>query len=103
MSRSFWMEGIATLTIATSRIVMKNAAPTTARTSHLPRSCPLTIYHPPWSTLPRPTSAPGAGIPDGARGGSRAAVEDGARPATVRDERTHRAQAVGGLLRQVAS
>src|SRR3954447_17238180 len=35
MSRSFWIDGIATLTIATSRIVMKNAVPTTARTSHL--------------------------------------------------------------------
>ena len=35
MFRSFWIDGIATLTIATSRIVMKNAAPTTARTSHL--------------------------------------------------------------------
>src|SRR5215210_2717576 len=29
---------MATLTIATSRIVMKNAAPTTARTSHLWRA-----------------------------------------------------------------
>src|SRR5215211_8403475 len=38
MSRSTWIEGIATLTIATSRIVMKNAAPTTARMSHLWRS-----------------------------------------------------------------
>src|SRR6266545_3825267 len=35
MWRSVWIDGIATLTIATSRIVMKNAAPTTARTSHL--------------------------------------------------------------------
>src|SRR5689334_12590093 len=35
MCRSRWIDGIATLTIATSRIVMKNAAPTTVRTSHL--------------------------------------------------------------------
>src|SRR5918912_1339046 len=33
MSRSVSIEGIATLTIATSRIVMKNAVPTTARIS----------------------------------------------------------------------
>src|SRR3954469_24992842 len=31
MSKSVWIDGIATLTIATSRIVMKNAVPTTAR------------------------------------------------------------------------
>src|ERR1041384_1100940 len=35
MGRSVWIDGIATVTIATSRIVMKNAAPTTARTIHL--------------------------------------------------------------------
>src|SRR5207237_1242635 len=33
MCRSFWIDGIATVTIATSRIVMKNAAPTTASVS----------------------------------------------------------------------
>src|ERR1051325_9536404 len=41
MSRSFWIDGIATLTIATSRIVMKNAVPTTARTSHFRCWCSL--------------------------------------------------------------
>src|SRR5580765_7888649 len=33
MCRSIWIDGIATLTIATSRMVMKNAAPTIARVS----------------------------------------------------------------------
>src|SRR3954465_4447036 len=47
MSRSFWIDGIATVTIATSRIVMKNAAPTTARTSHFLSLC---------SAMPRPPS-----------------------------------------------
>jgi len=31
--RSIWIDGIATFTIATSRMVMKNAAPTMARVS----------------------------------------------------------------------
>src|SRR5919206_395667 len=35
MSRSFWIDGIATFTIATSSTVMKNAAPTTAMGSAL--------------------------------------------------------------------
>src|SRR5215208_6484390 len=38
MFRSTSIDGIATLTIATSRIVMKKAAPTTARMSHLWRA-----------------------------------------------------------------
>ena len=42
MWRSRWIDGIATLTIATSRIVMKNAAPTTARTTHFLPSESLT-------------------------------------------------------------
>src|SRR5262245_42794625 len=39
MCKSSWIDGIATVTIATSRIVMKNAAPTTASTNHFLRSC----------------------------------------------------------------
>src|SRR5262249_26128059 len=46
--RSFWIDGIATLTIDTSRIVMKNAVPTTARTSHFDLGDALT----PRSNLP---------------------------------------------------
>src|SRR4051812_24224152 len=42
MCRSRWIDGIATLTIATSRMVMKNAAPTMLRISHLLRGDPVT-------------------------------------------------------------
>src|SRR3954454_7110957 len=50
MSRSFWIDGIATLTIATSRIVMKNAAPTTARTNHF--LCWCSVMTRPLSSVP---------------------------------------------------
>src|SRR5919201_1672654 len=53
MWRSRWIDGIATLTIATSRIVMKNAAPTTARISHL--WCPDSVTG--WSLLARQLDA----------------------------------------------
>src|SRR2546423_13105539 len=51
MLRSVWIDGIATLTIATSRIVMKNAAPTTARISQRRGfgSAATSVHAPPWT------------------------------------------------------
>src|SRR3712207_7572580 len=47
ISKSSWIDGIATVTIATSRIVMKKAAPTTVNT-HQRRLLSLELMWPPF-------------------------------------------------------